>query len=202
MLLQDVRVLNQLGVRLRQVVLQLLYGLRGANASHNVLALRVDKVLPIQLVLAGGRIASETHTRPGRVPHVAKHHRLDVDCSAGKTFDVLNLTVENGAITHPRIKHRKDAKLHLLERVQGETLAFLLVHTLVDLNQFFEVFDGEVIVIHHALCLLKLSDLMLEKLVVNPHHNAAKHVQEPTVRVICKSLVPRFSSQPFHHIII
>ncbi len=55
---------------------------RRADAGDDVLALRVDEELAVELLLAGGRIARERDAGAGVVAEVAEHHRDDVDAGA------------------------------------------------------------------------------------------------------------------------
>ncbi len=68
--LEDRADLQELGVGLGHLVLQLEDGLGGAHAGDDVLALRVDEELAVELVRAVGRVARERDAGAGRVSPV------------------------------------------------------------------------------------------------------------------------------------
>lgn len=76
--------------------------LRGADAGHDVLALRVDQILAVEEVFARGGVARESDARGGVGAHVAEDHRLHRDGRAPFGRDVVELAVEDGALVHPR----------------------------------------------------------------------------------------------------
>mmetsp|Transcript_26972 Transcript_26972/g.58961 ORF Transcript_26972/g.58961 Transcript_26972/m.58961 type:complete len:401 (+) Transcript_26972:1568-2770(+) len=86
--LQDVAVLNELGVRVRQRGRQPVNRVGGADTRHHVFPLRVDEVLPVQLALACAGVSCEADASAACVAHVAKCHGLDVD---GSTLQAHNL---------------------------------------------------------------------------------------------------------------
>ena len=82
--------------------------LRRADAGDDVLALRVDQEFAVIGALAGGRIAGEGHTRRRGVAHVAEDHRLDVDCGAPVSRNVVEAAIDLRALRLPRPEHRAD----------------------------------------------------------------------------------------------
>ena len=75
-------VLNKLGIGRRERFGHCVNVLGGANARHNVFALRVDEVLALELLFARSRVARKGDARTGSVSEVPKHHGLNV---AGRT---------------------------------------------------------------------------------------------------------------------
>ncbi len=75
--------------------------LRRADAGDDVLALRVDQELAVQLALAGRGVAGEGNAGGRGLAHVAEHHRLHVDGGAPGFRDVVQLAVGHRARVHP-----------------------------------------------------------------------------------------------------
>mmetsp|Transcript_10773 Transcript_10773/g.25221 ORF Transcript_10773/g.25221 Transcript_10773/m.25221 type:complete len:521 (+) Transcript_10773:143-1705(+) len=175
---------EQLGVRLRHLLLENGDDVGRPDPGHHVLALGIDEVLAIELVLASRRIAREEHTGPGRRAEVAEDHRLHRHGRPEKASDVVDVAVGHGAVRIPRVKHRVDRELELLLRILRELLALRLVHRLVSLAELHEVFGSEVRVLLHTLRLLQVLHRLLEERVVDAEHDVPEHVQKPPVRVV------------------
>ena len=99
---QRLRDVHKLLVHLRHDLLERLDRLRGADAGDDVLALRVDEVLAVELLLAGGRVAGERNAGAGGVAHVAEDHALDVDGGAPVGRDVVHAAVVRWRAGYPR----------------------------------------------------------------------------------------------------
>mmetsp|Transcript_2482 Transcript_2482/g.3526 ORF Transcript_2482/g.3526 Transcript_2482/m.3526 type:complete len:709 (-) Transcript_2482:241-2367(-) len=182
--LEPLHVREQVLVRLGHVRLQQADGARGADASHHVLALRVDEVLAVEFVLAGGGVAAEEHASAGSLAEVAEAHGLDGDGGAEEACDAVDLAVRVRARRVPRVEHRLHGALELLLGVRGELLALLLVHLLVSHDELLQVISAEVLVLLHALLLLQVLDLSLEQRVVHTHNDIAVHVEQAPVAVV------------------
>ena len=101
--------------------------LRRANAGDDVLALRIDQKLAVELLLAGRGIAREGDAGRRGVAHIAEHHRLHVDRGAPAFRNVVQAAIGDGALVHPRAEHRADRAPQLLVRILRERLAALLL---------------------------------------------------------------------------
>jgi hypothetical protein len=75
--------------------------LRGADAGDDVLALRVDEILAIELVGAGRGVAGKRDAGRAILAHVAEHHRLDIDGGAPIGRDAVQAAIGIGALVHP-----------------------------------------------------------------------------------------------------
>mmetsp|Transcript_6723 Transcript_6723/g.17216 ORF Transcript_6723/g.17216 Transcript_6723/m.17216 type:complete len:986 (-) Transcript_6723:44-3001(-) len=200
-LLQQLRVADQVLKRVRQ---RLLHGedvLGRADARHHVLALRVHQVLTVQQVLARGGVAGEAHARARGVAHVSEHHGLDVDRRALQPGDPRHRHVLLGAVTVPAVEHRVRRQLHLLEGLLREGLAGLLVHSLVLGHQRAQVGGAQLVVLLHAHLALQRGHLVLEQVVVDAHDDVAVHVEEAAVAVERK-LLASLDGQPLYHVVV
>eukprot|EP00982_Pelagococcus_subviridis_P013843 31285-Pelagococcus_subviridis.AAC.9 len=109
-LLEELRVSNQVVVRLRERVLHREDVLRRSNPRDDVLPLRVDEVLAVQKVLARARVPREAHARAAGVSHVPEHHRLDVHRGALQPDDAVDGHVLLRAVAVPAVVGRSIQK--------------------------------------------------------------------------------------------
>ena len=114
-------------IRLRQLLLQLGDRLRRPDAGDDVLALRVDQELAVELLDAVRRIARERDARSRLIAGVAVHHRLHVDGRAPLRRDVVLAAVDDRAIVHPGAEHGADGAHQLIPRRRREVLAGALL---------------------------------------------------------------------------
>ena len=91
----------ELVIRLGHLLLELRYRLRRPNTGDDVLALRVDQELAVELLRAVRRIARERHAGPGVLSRVPVHHRLHVDRGPPFGRDVVFAAIHDGAVVHP-----------------------------------------------------------------------------------------------------
>ena len=119
-LLEPRRDLAQLLVGLRQHLFELADRLRRAHAGDDVLALRVDQELAVELLLAGAGIARKADAGRRAVAGVAEHHHLHVDGRADVIGDVVDAAVFFRARVHPRAEHRVARHVQLLARILRE----------------------------------------------------------------------------------
>ncbi len=106
--------------------------LRRANAGHDVLALRVDEELAIELLSPGRGIAGEGDACGAVLPQIAEHHRLNVDGSAPVGGNAVEPAVSVRAGVHPGAENGADRAPKLLpgglrERLAGRLQNFRLV---------------------------------------------------------------------------
>mmetsp|Transcript_17127 Transcript_17127/g.40884 ORF Transcript_17127/g.40884 Transcript_17127/m.40884 type:complete len:872 (+) Transcript_17127:77-2692(+) len=188
--LEQVRVLDQLRVRLREGLGHVRDGERGADARHHVLALRVHQKLPVQLVRPVCRAAGEAHARPGPVRQVAVHHRLHVHSRPREPADLVDLTVLHRTGNHPRHEHRRDRVVQLVPRIGRDNVPVPGVHLLVLVHQPLQVTRFEFGVELHAALLLQRAELLLELLVRDLQDHVAVHVEEAAIRVPRETLAP------------
>ena len=119
-LLEPRRDLAQLLVGLRHHLLELADRLRRADAGDDVLALRVDQELAVELLGAGRRVAREADAGRRAIAGVAEHHHLHVDGGADRVGDVVDAAVFLGARVVPRAEHGVARHAQLLGRILRE----------------------------------------------------------------------------------
>src|SRR5208283_424663 len=78
---------------------------RGANARDHVFALRVHQELAVELLVAGGWIASESDACAAGFAQVAEHHRLHVDGGPEEIVNVVDAALGLGAVVQPGAEH-------------------------------------------------------------------------------------------------
>ena len=166
--------------------------LRGADARHHVLALRVDEELAVELALAGGGIAGERHAGGGGLAHVAEDHGLHVHRRAPARRNGVQLAVLDGAVVHPGAEHGADGAPELLLRLLREGLAELLLdQRLVARKDRLPVRGRHVGVEGIALAVLVLVEDLLEMVVLDVEHHVGIHGDEAAVGIVGEALVAR-----------
>src|SRR5439155_935698 len=95
---------------------------RGADASDDILALRIREKFPIQLLLTGRRVPGEGHARAGIGSHVPEDHRLDVRSGPEVMRDLVEVSVVYGPLPVPRPEDGGNRLLQLLLRTLWKLL--------------------------------------------------------------------------------
>ena len=183
--------------------------LRGADAGHDVLALRVDQVLAVEEVFTRRGVAREGYARRRVGAHVAEYHGLHGNGRSPLCGDVVELAVEDGALVHPRAEHGAYGSPELIPRACREILAGLLLDGGLEvLHQLLQVVGRQVGVVLDAALLLLLLDDDLERVVVlfrfglHAQHHVAVHLYETAVRVPCEAGVARALGDSLHGLIV
>ena len=183
--------------------------LRGADAGHDVLALRVDQVLAVEEVFTRRGVAREGYARRRVGAHVAEYHGLHGNGRSPLCGDVVELAVEDGALVHPRAEHGAYGSPELIPRACREILAGLLLDGGLEvLHQLLQVVGRQVSVVLDAALLLLLLDDDLERVVVlfrfglHAQHHVAVHLYETAVRVPCEAGVARALGDSLHGLIV
>ena len=101
MLLEAVRNLHKLLVALGKILLQSGDGLGCPDTCHHVLTLRVDQVLAVNALSAGGRISRKGNARARCIAHVAEYHRLHVHRRAPVARNIVHTSVYNRSLVIP-----------------------------------------------------------------------------------------------------
>ena len=83
--------------------------LRRSDAGNYVFTLSVDQVFSEEPFFTRGRVAGKGYSGSGIVPHVAKHHCLDIDGCAPADGNVMQAPVGYGANILPRAQYRTDS---------------------------------------------------------------------------------------------
>ena len=177
-------------------LVQLIYGLGGADAGDDVLALGVHQELAVELVLAGGGVTGEGNAGAAVVAHIAEDHHLDVDGSAPGAGDVVHAAVGNGALVHPGAEHGADGGHELDLRVGGELDAReLLVEDLEALDHLLHILGGEAGVVVNAALFLQLVHNGLELQAVVAHRDVGEHHDEAAIAVVSPADVAALGGQ-------
>ena len=118
---------SQLVIRLREHGLQFANRSGSANSGHDVLALRVQQELAVEIVGTGGRVPGEADAGRRRVAQIPEHHRLHVDRRAEVVGDVVHPPVVIGPRVVPGAEHGIARHLELLAGFLGKVRAECLL---------------------------------------------------------------------------
>ncbi len=172
--------------------------LRGADARHHVLALRVDEELAIERVLTRGGVAGEGDAGGRGLAHVAEHHGLDVHGRAPALGDGVQAAIDDGALVHPRTEHRADGAPELVLRVLRERPAELVRdQRLVAPDDVLPVVGGQVGVEVVVVVGLVAVQHFLEMMVREVQHHVRVHLDEAAIAVIGEAGVARGGGHGF-----
>ena len=116
---------DQLLVDVRHFVDKRVDMVRRSLTRHNVLTLRVNKVIAVQSLFTCLRVASEHYAGAAVASRVAKDHRDNGDRRAASHVrsDVILLAIFYCALASPRTEHRVDGELQLFVRVRRKLFA-------------------------------------------------------------------------------
>ena len=195
--------LEQVGVDLRELLLQLGDRLGVADAGHDVLALRVDQEVPVRSLGPGGGVAGEPDARARVVVAVAEDHRLHVDRGPEVVRDVLPVAVGDGPGAVPAAEHGLDRAAQLLGRLLGERLAGVpLDDLLVGVHEVAQQLVGDLGVRRGPGKLLGRLEERVELLAGQLQHDAGVHGHEAPVRVESEALVARLLGQALDGVVV
>ena len=180
------------------MILQRRDRLRRAHAGHDVFALRIDQELAVKNLLAGRRIARESHTGARLVAGVAKDHRLDVDGGAPLGRDVVFPAVNDRAIVHPRTEHGANSAIELLPGIGGKFFSGAVSDKLLETDhEFLEIVGGQfgIVDVRVIALMLEVVDHDFERFVIfvgpllHAHHDVAVHLDKAPIAIPGESFV-------------
>ncbi len=163
-------------------------GLRRADAGDDILALRVDEELAIEVAVAGRRVARERDTGRAVVAQVAEDHRLHVDGGAPVGRVAVHSAVGNGARVLPRVEDGTDGAPELLPRVIRELDAEALADgALVLTDELAQIVGGQLRIEFDAAGVLLRLEQYVERVILSrgvglhAEHHIAVHLHEAAV---------------------
>ena len=180
---------------------------RCPRTGHDILTLRIDEVLPVELIFAGAGIPGEGNTRSTVHAHVAKDHRLHIHRRTPLMRDLFDPPVLHRTLTVPTGEHCADTTPQLLERIIRESPTQYLLYRLFKIgDQGLEfvhrqirvaliatgMFHGFQLLIEHltnALTSLRLHTCRLF------HHHIRIHHDQTSVGIVCETLISRLCDQ-------
>ena len=167
--------------------------LRRADTGNHVLALSVNEVLTVEDVLTRCGVTREGYTRCRVVTHVTEYHGHNRYGRTPLGGDVVELTIQDGAIVHPRTEHGADSTPKLLPGASGEVLAGRSLHGGLERSyQLLQILYREVGILRDTALLLLLLDDLLEGVLIllrsglHLEYYVTVHLYEAAVRVPCE----------------
>ena len=195
--------LEQLGVDLGELLLELRDGLGVADAGHDVLALGVDQEVAVGALGAGGGVAGEADAGARVVVAVAEDHGLHVDRGAEVVRDALPVAVGDGARAVPAAEHGLDGAAQLLRRLLREGLARVaLDDLLVRVDEVAQQLGGHLGVRRGAGQLLGGVEERVELLAGQLQDDAGVHGDEAAVGVEGEALVAGLLGQALDGLVV
>ncbi len=173
------------------------------DAGDDVLPLRVQQILAVELLFAGGGIAGEGHAGAGVVAGVAEDHRLHINRSAQVVGDALIVAVVDGALVVPTGKDRLNGQAQLRVGVRWELLGrFAPDDPFVLGDQFLQGRRRQFGVGLDARLLPLLGQGMLKVVNVNLQYHLGEHLDEAAIGVVGEALVARQLAEAGYRLIV
>ena len=173
--------------------------LRRADAGDDVLALRVQEELAVELPLAGRRVPREADARSGRVAAVPEHHLHDVHGGPEILGNVVRPAVDVRTRRVPGVEHRAVGAAQLVFWLLRERpVGLVLVDGLERRDELAQVVGGEIDVVRDTARGLEIGQCLLEAMPVDAVDHLAVHLEEPPVRVereCTRFLIPAVSTK-------
>ena len=158
--------------------------MRGSDPRHDILALRIDQELPVELLPASGGIAREGNAGRRGGTEIAEDHGLHVDGRAPVFGDAVEAAIGRGAGIGPAQEDPGNRLPELHVRILREALAqFLLDHLLVQADDVLPFDGGKISVVFMAIPGFLVLEDFLEDLMVQSHDDIGIHLNEAPVAV-------------------
>ena len=175
---------QELGVGLGHLLAQLVDLLGHADAGHHVLALGVGEVVALDVMLAGGAVAGHGDPGGAGLAHVAEHHGHDADGGPQIVGDPGGIAVVHGALAVPAFENRGGRHPQLLVGLGGEIAVGHAPEDLLELrDDRLEFLGGELGVDLDVGLAPGPGEHLFERLVREPHHDTAEHLDQPAVGI-------------------
>src|SRR5690606_21866821 len=156
-----------------------------ADAGHDILTLRVDEELAVDLFDTRRGIAREGNTGRGVVTHVAEYHRLHGDGRAPRVGNLVQAPVGDGASVLPGAEHCLDGAPELSLQVLRKWLAnFALDSLLVAGDDLLPVLRGELSIAGQVVEVFMRFEDVLEHTNLDAQNHVAVHLDEATIAVV------------------
>ncbi len=182
--LEAVERVDQLLERGRHELVHPLDRLGRADAGDDVLALRVQEELAVELPLAGRRVPREADARSGRVAAVPEHHLHDVHGGPEILGNVVRPAVDVRTRRVPGVEDGAVGAAQLVSRLLRERpVGLVLVDGLERRDELAQVVGGEIDVVRDTARGLEIGQCLLEAMPVDAVDHLAVHLEEPPVRV-------------------
>ncbi len=168
--------------------------LRSTDTGYDILALRVDKILAVEYVLACGRITAESHTCCRIVAHVAIYHGLNINGSTPLFRYLVHAAIENSTFVHPAVKHSADATPKLFPCTVGEVFSGKIFYSgFEEFHEILQVFNIQLSVKFDAFFGLDLVHNLLKRINVglafgfHAKNHVTVHLHKTTIAVPCET---------------
>ena len=175
--------LNQIGNRLSV-----------ANTGNNIFTLCINQEIAVALVCSVGRITRESNACCRGLALITENHNLNVDGRTKIIRNLVLLTIENGAIVHPRTKDCLLRKAKLKIWIGGEYRKAALGNfrmlfninvcckdTLKPRYKLTKIVCREFRIKCNALLGLLSRNCILKELTGNAHNNTREHLDKASI---------------------
>ena len=176
---------------------------RSANTGHNILALRVQQKLAVEILVADRRITRKSDARTASFSQVAEHHRLHINRCAEIVRDVVDAAIMLRPIVLPRAKYGVTRHHKLFFGILREVaLGVLLDDLLVLFDDFLQRLGVKVGIELRLLLLFLAVENVLKLGFIDVEHDVAEHLDQSAVGVVRKPRIVRQPGQCLHALVV
>ena len=93
---------------------------RSSDSRNNVFTLGIKEVFTVKVVFTRIRVACKADSCSGIISFVSEYHLHNIYSRTADSYNVLNPSVSNGLIRHPRTEDCSDSTPKLLYRILGK----------------------------------------------------------------------------------
>ena len=177
--------------------------LRIADSGHDVLSLRVGKVVAVESPGSGHRISRKDHTRTGIEAHIPEDHGDDVDRRPQAMGNARGIATVEGAFAVPATKDRLNRHPQLFEGVLRKLHAGLRPDDPFEIcRQLLPVRSRQICVRRRPPVALQPCQKRLECFVAQLQHHTAEHLDQTTIGVERKPIVSGAGRQPRGRLVV
>ena len=191
---------HELFVAFWHIFFQFADWLRCTNTSNYVFTLSIDQVLAVDTFRTSRWVTCKCNTCTGCLTHVTKYHCLYVYSCSPISRDVVHTTVNDSTRVVPRTEYSFYCSQQLFLRILWEfcSIHIFRVNCFKSLNQFFQIVYSQLCIVMNAFCFFYFIDDFFKERLRNFHNYVRVHLNETSVRIVCKSWIASFLSKTFY----
>ena len=187
---------------------QAIYGFGRANTRDHVFALCIGEKFAVKYVFTCGGVARKCNACGAVIAHVAIDHGLYVDRRSPISGDIVQTSIDDGAIRLPGAKYCANTTPELLNGIGGEILSRACFYNVFEhIDEGFEVLYGHVEIIFDAVFFFYFVDggfkgVYFEASSSHAHYHIAIGLDEATIRVPSKTRIVASGYETFCDFIV
>ncbi|GBF26345.1 hypothetical protein MnTg02_01383 [bacterium MnTg02] len=177
--------------------------MRRADTGNHVLALSIHQKLTIELILARRWVAGKGNAGRAVVPHIPKHHGLNIDRCSPFIRDIVQPSIGFRARGLPGPENGGDGAPKLFMNILRERMPHLLGNAvLILLDHIKPMIRRQGRIADKTIVVLKSLKQILEERMIDAEHDICIHLNEAAIGIIGKSTIPCPRRNAFHRFVV